>query len=178
MTHTLWRPHHARVLLTAVLLPTALLALSGCAGAPPQPTQAQPKAQPKPASQPTSLAGTRWLLASIQSMDNAQPTRRPADPARYMLAFGEDGRVSLRLDCNRGSGTWQVTPAKNDDPGRVSGGLALGPLAVTRAMCPPDSLAPQIEKAWPLVRSYLIKDGQLHLSLMADGGIYSWTPAP
>ena len=28
------------------------------------------------------------------------------------------------------------------------------------------------------VRSYLIKDGQLHLSLLADGGIYTWEPAP
>lgn len=30
----------------------------------------------------------------------------------------------------------------------------------------------------PFVRSYLLRDGQLHLSLMADGGILSWMPAP
>lgn len=28
------------------------------------------------------------------------------------------------------------------------------------------------------VRGYLLRDGQLHLSLMADGGIYSWEPLP
>ena len=26
------------------------------------------------------------------------------------------------------------------------------------------------------VRSYLLKDGRLYLSLMADGGIYAWEP--
>ena len=28
------------------------------------------------------------------------------------------------------------------------------------------------------VRGYLLRDGQLHLSLMADAGIYSWEPLP
>jgi len=26
------------------------------------------------------------------------------------------------------------------------------------------------------VRSYLLKDGKLYLSLMADGGVYEWQP--
>jgi len=26
------------------------------------------------------------------------------------------------------------------------------------------------------VRSYLLKDGRLYLSLMADGGVYEWRP--
>jgi para-nitrobenzyl esterase len=35
----------------------------------------------------------------------------------------------------------------------------------------------QIVKHWNVVRSYVIKDGHLLLSLMADGGIYEFEPA-
>jgi para-nitrobenzyl esterase len=31
-------------------------------------------------------------------------------------------------------------------------------------------------KQWGYIRSYLIKDGHLFLSLMADGGIYEFEP--
>jgi heat shock protein HslJ len=124
------------------------------------------------------LAGTRWQLVSIQSMDDAQGRVRPPEPARYTLEFGADGRVAVRLDCNRGSATWQAQPAAHGGPHRASGQLLMGPLTTTRAMCPPDSLAPRLASSWPYVRSYLIEAGQLHLSLMADGGILSWAPAP
>jgi heat shock protein HslJ len=127
---------------------------------------------------PAPLAGSRWQLVAIQSMDDAQGTVRPPDPGRYTLEFGADGRVAVRLDCNRGSATWQAQPAAQGRPHRVAGSLLLGPLATTRAMCPPDSLAPRLTSSWPYVRSYLIEAGHLHLSLMADGGILAWAPAP
>lgn len=34
----------------------------------------------------------------------------------------------------------------------------------------------QIVKQWANIRSYVIKDGHLFLSLMADGGIYEFEP--
>jgi putative lipoprotein len=43
-------------------------------------------------------------------------------------------------------------------------------------MCPPGSLHDQISKNWTFVRSYIIKDGHLFLSLMADGGVYEFEP--
>lgn len=127
---------------------------------------------------PPTLAGSRWQLVALASMDAAQGTARPADPARYTLAFGADGRAALQMDCNRGQAGWQATPATNDTPGRRSGSLQFTAVASTRAMCPPGSLAPQLARALPLVRSYLLVDGQLHLSLRADGGILSWAPSP
>ena len=54
--------------------------------------------------------------------------------------------------------------------------LELGPLALTRAMCPSGSLHDQIVKQWPYVRSYVMRDGHLFISLMADGGIYEFAP--
>ncbi len=44
-------------------------------------------------------------------------------------------------------------------------------------MCPPGSLHDQIVKQWGFVRSYVIKDGRLVLSLMADGGTYTFERA-
>lgn len=38
------------------------------------------------------------------------------------------------------------------------------------------SLHDQIVKQWGNIRSYVIKDGHLFLSLIADGGIYEFEP--
>ena len=46
----------------------------------------------------------------------------------------------------------------------------------TRMQCPEGSLHDRIVKQWPFVRSYAIRNGHLHLSLMADGGNYEFEP--
>jgi len=117
------------------------------------------------------LAGTAWQLHAIQSMDDAQGTTRIAEPARFTLRFDADGRVSLRLDCNRGTGSWQATPSGNG-----GGTLTFGPIATTRAMCPPPHLDERVARDLAYVRSYRLKDRKLFLSLIADGGIYEWYP--
>jgi heat shock protein HslJ len=125
-----------------------------------------------PAAPPPTLAGTQWQLTAIQSMDDAQGTTRPSDPQHYTVSFGADGRAAFRLDCNRASTTWQITPSADG----LSGQLSFGALAATRAHCGPHSLDQRLASQLPYVRSYLLRDGQLHLSLMADGGILSWSP--
>jgi hypothetical protein len=42
--------------------------------------------------------------------------------------------------------------------------------------CPPGSHDQKMMRELPYVRSYLLKDGRLFMSLMADGGIYVWLP--
>jgi para-nitrobenzyl esterase len=111
------------------------------------------------------LGGTSWQLVQFQGGDAT--TLTPDDKTKYTIAFGTDGRVSVRLDCNRGSGTWTSSGPHQ---------LAFGPMALTRAMCPPGSLHDRMAKDCELVRSYTIKDGHLFLSLMADGGIYEFEP--
>jgi len=54
--------------------------------------------------------------------------------------------------------------------------VRFGPLALTRAACPPGSLHDHFVKQWPNVRSYTLKDGHLFLSLIADGGSYEFEP--
>jgi heat shock protein HslJ len=113
----------------------------------------------------SELEGTSWQLVRFQGGDGA--TLTPDERSKYTISFAADGRVSARIDCNRGIGAW-----KSAGPNQ----LEFGPLATTRAMCPPGSLHDQIVKQWNYVRSYIIKNNHLFLSLMADGGIYEFEP--
>jgi heat shock protein HslJ len=115
---------------------------------------------------PADLGGTSWRLVEFQGGDDT--ILRPDDPTKYTIAFEPDGRLHARVDCNRGIGTWQ-------SPGPPQ--LEFGPLALTRAKCAPGSLHDRIVGHWPYVRSYVIQEGHLFLSLMADGGIYEFEPA-
>jgi len=145
--------------MTAILL-VAGLALATRAPAAPPPAPDSP------------LAGTEWRLVEIQSMDDAIGTTRPQDASLYTLSLDADGTVQLRLDCNRATGTWSASPGATP----ASGSFTFGPLAVTQASCPPPSLDARLAAQAGYIRSYLVKDGRLHLSLMADGGIWVWEP--
>jgi heat shock protein HslJ len=133
-------------------------------------TGASPPLQAAPQTPP--LQGTTWQLVGIQSMDDAQGLKRPADPSRYTLSLQADGRAVLQLDCNRATGSWRVEPSS--DPG--NGGFRFGPLASTKALCPAPSLGGPLARQLPFVRGYLLRDGRLNLSLLADGGILIWEP--
>jgi len=124
------------------------------------------------ATSESPLAGTDWRLVQFQSMDDAVGTVRPEDPSRYTMRLNADGTVSMRLDCNRANGTWSAEPS----PDGTSGRFEFGPLAATSALCPPPNLDEQIARQAAYIRGYLLRDGRLHLSLMADGGIYTWEP--
>lgn len=111
------------------------------------------------------LAGTSWQLVKFQGGDGT--TLAPDDGAKYTIAFNADGSLVVRIDCNRGRSSWQsVGPSL----------LEFGSLALTRAMCPPDSMHDQLVRHWPFFRSYVIQDGHLFLALLADGGIYEFQP--
>ena len=116
------------------------------------------------------LAGTAWQLVAFQSMDDAQGTTRIDDPARFTITFNADSKATLRLDCNRGTGSWQSTPSADG----TSGTLKFGPIAATRALCPPPHFDEKLARDLDHIRSYLIKDNRLYMSLMADAGIYEW----
>ena len=139
-------------------LPVAALALSGCGSA----------AAPEP------LTGTSWQLLSIESMAPAeQPSTTIDEPGLYRVTFGDDGRATFQVHCNRGSSTWQAEAAAPD-----SGSLTFGELALTRMFCPQPSADTKVAAALGQVRSYLLSDGKLHMSLEADGGIMHWERGP
>jgi len=116
------------------------------------------------------LAGTHWRLVEFQSMDDRQGTTRPSEGSLYTMWLHGDGTVAMQLNCNRATGTWSAAPGSD----AASGRFEFGPLAATRALCPSPSMDESIVAQSQFVRSYLLKDGRLYLSLMADGGIYVW----
>ena len=118
------------------------------------------------------LVGTSWRLVEFQSMDEATGTRRPDDPWLFTMRLNADGTVNMRLNCNRANGTWTIEPSADPANGRFE----FGPLATTKALCPPPSMDELITAQAGYIRGYLLKDGRLYLSLMADGGIFAWAP--
>jgi heat shock protein HslJ len=115
------------------------------------------------------LGGTSWQLVEFQSMDDAQGVSKPADPSKYTITFGKDGRLSAQLDCNRGMGSW-----KNEISNATGGSLEIGPLGMTKMLCPPPSMGDRLASQLGYVRSFTIADGKLNMALMADGGIIVW----
>jgi para-nitrobenzyl esterase len=152
MNHGRWR-----CTLTALFAATLFAA---CASTSEPPAAA-------PAAAPASLEGSSWRLVQIAMSDGV--TRPAIDRSRYTIGFGRDGVLNVRFDCNRGRGSWKSSGAGN---------LEFGPLALTRALCPVGSLHDELVRQWPYVRSYVLKDGRLFLSLMADGGTIEFETAP
>jgi len=119
------------------------------------------------ATAPVGLGGTAWQLVKFQGGDGQ--TLVPDDGSKYTIEFFADGSVAMRIDCNRGRGSWKSAGPNN---------LEFGPLALTRALCPVGSLHDELVRQWPYVRSYVVRDGRLFLSMMADGGTIEFEPAP
>ncbi len=104
-----------------------------------------------------TFAGTRWRLVEIQSMDDAIGTARTSNRDLYTMDLNADATVAMRLNCNRGRGQWAAKPVGNGG----EGSFRIGPLAMTRAQCPPPSLDARIARDMEFVRSFLLKDGRL-----------------
>lgn len=151
--------HHAQGLRVGILSCAALALGAACAQGGAAPSGA--------ASANAELAGTAWRVVRFAGGDDSVVV--PSDPALYTIAFAADGRVAARISCNRGHGSWSSEGASQ---------LAFGPLALTRAMCPPDPMEQRLVRDWPYVRSYVMRDGRLYLALFADGGIYELEPVP
>jgi heat shock protein HslJ len=114
----------------------------------------------------TGFAGTSWQLVKFQSMDDTVLT--PHDRAKYTIDFLGGGRLTARVDCNRGHGTWKSAGLNQ---------IEFSPLALTRAHCP-GPLNDQIARQWGNIRSYVLRDGHLFLALKMDSGIYEFEPMP
>jgi heat shock protein HslJ len=111
------------------------------------------------------LSGTSWQLVKFQGPD--ERTFAPDDKSKYTITFRSDGRVVVRVDCNRGSTTWRVN---------AKGELQFGSWSRTSAKCGPGSLHDQIIREGAAVRNFTIKNGHLFLSGMAAGGYYELEP--
>jgi heat shock protein HslJ len=105
----------------------------------------------------------QWKWVSFHGMDDR--SLEVSAPSRYTLEIRADG-VTIRADCNRGMGGFDQEGAS----------LSFSEIATTRMACPPDSLGDLYLSHLGYVRSWLIKNGDLYLSLFADGGIMRFHP--
>jgi hypothetical protein len=110
-----------------------------------------------------------WRIIEFKSMNDAIGTIQPEDSSRYILYLKLDRIVSLHFNCNRGMARWRAKPGQESN----SGTLRFSKIAITKALCPPPGIDEKIARDLAYVRSYVIEDGRLYLSLMADAGIYA-----
>jgi len=145
------------------------LALGACSGISSTPPSNSPATAPVTAVAIPTLAGTSWRLASFQANNDGSQALRPGTPDGFTLSFGQDGRLAVKLDCNRGTGPWQAVATD-----ATGGTLSLGPVATTRAMCPPDAVGSRLAQDLPALRAWRLQDNRLHTGLPADAGVYVW----
>lgn len=98
------------------------------------------------------LVGVTWQLEAIERDPGEVVT--VDDPSRYTARFGEDGRVTVRSDCSVCAGTCHLDTSA----------LVIGPLACTRAACPPGSLDSACEAALATASGFTVSDGTLVLA--------------
>lgn len=117
------------------------------------------------AARQATLEGTAWRLVKFHAADGSTVT--PDDPAKYTVRFEIGARLTVRVDCNRGSGAFKSVRTNQ---------LQFGALALTRVKCPQGSLYDLFVKHWTSVRAYTVKDSHLWLSLRGSRGAYEFEP--
>jgi heat shock protein HslJ len=102
------------------------------------------------ASTPHPLAGSEWKLAAIDTTGSTT-TLTAALQARHTLSFGEEGRLALQLDCNRGRASWTAGKPRNG-----AGAISIGPIASTRALCPEPTFGDDMASGLAEARTYVL----------------------
>lgn len=114
---------------------------------------------------PPALSDTLWQLQRIQYADDGDTL--VADPTRYTLRFDGDGRVQVRADCNRGMDGYEVDGSS----------LRFGAIALTRALCPPDTIDSEFARELANIVSYVFDGATLTLATEHDRSLLSFEPA-
>ncbi len=162
-------PGQITIPLILLLLGAALAACSTQATSTPEPPQAtQPPdtavpTQPPPAGPQDVPVGeiTNITWQWVELIVN-QPASQPVvpDPENYTLTFFADGTLGIKADCNSGSGSYTVSGNQ----------IEFGPMALTLAMCPPDSLVDQFIRLLGQVDTFGMLDGRLVFTLKDGAG--------
>jgi heat shock protein HslJ len=138
----------------------ALAALAACATDSPPVLPGTVNAPPPPlaAAGDALLTGNVWRWTETVMNDDTHI--KPDAPERYTLEFQPGGMVAVRADCNRGSGSYLLNGSA----------LSFGPLAMTRAMCPPGSKDADFLRGLANVQGQLFRGDDLVLALKLDSG--------
>lgn len=143
------------------------LALAACnpvnPGAPLMPGSVNAPPPPMAAAGDALLTDTLWSWKEIVMSDGKRIS--PDVPSRYTVLFQAGGKVAVQADCNRGSGSYALNGSA----------LSFGPLAMTRAMCPPGSRDGEFLAALSAVTGQAFRGNDLVLMLKSDSGSMLFT---
>jgi heat shock protein HslJ len=137
-----------------------------------EPTPALPQAAAAPtlaASASAANSATLPLRQTVWAWQNTQKSGAwfaPAVPARYTLIFREENRLGVVADCNRGGTVYHVEGNR----------LTFEPIALTKMLCPADSLDRDFLDGLNAVEGYRLGDKTLKLQLR-QGGEMLFMPA-
>ena len=84
----------------------------------------------------------------------------PPDPSHYTIAF-QDTTVSVRADCNRGSGRLTLIEGQR---------MEIGPIVQTQMGCPAGSLDSEFTNQLGAVEAYQVSGDTLSITLKLEGG--------
>jgi len=113
---------------------------------------------------PTLAASSNDLTSRTwhwQRTDVDGRTITASAPDRYTLTFEGGGRVSVRADCNRGSGSYEVNGTA----------MKMGPTALTRMGCPAGTQDAEFVQPLARVTGYAIANDELELTLGSAGSM-------
>jgi heat shock protein HslJ len=108
------------------------------------------------------LVGRIWYWTEFSGPDGQIAVD---DPSRYTAEFTSDGTVHIRADCNQANSTYTAS----------DGNLSIGLMAMTMAMCEPDSLSDNFVAALSGAETYRVEDGALTIELQAGGGTMTFS---
>ena len=108
----------------------------------------------------TVITNVFWKLSSFQRSDF--PEIEIHNPEQFTVRFGDDGRVTIRADCNNCIGSYELTGQH----------LRLGVLACTRAYCGSDSLDTEYLRAFTPATAFSTAEGVL--TIKAPGAVLTF----
>ena len=114
---------------------------------------------------PSELTGSAWQMVQLRTAHDS--VIRPDEIGVFSVEFGSDGKALVIGGCNRGSGSYSLTPPS---------GLAFGPLATTRVMCRPESISSRFLGDFSRMEAYQLVGGHLYVRLAGNGGVYEFAP--
>ena len=116
-------------------------------------------------SEPAAVLGKTWQWVSTVT---PVETITAKDPKRYTFILETDGKASIQIDCNTGSGSYTIG----------KGTLRFGPLISTNMACPPDTQDAVFARDLQRAAIFFIENGVLYLDLPYDSGTMRFETKP
>ncbi|WP_128891841.1 META domain-containing protein [Erythrobacter sp. HKB08] len=115
---------------------------------------------------PHPLDGTNWRLSDVETSGTSTQLT-PELSSRHRLSFVDGDRAQLQLDCNRGNAEWSASM-----PSAGNGSISFGPVASTRAYCPPPTFGGELASRLPDATRFILASDRSALTIRTPEADY------